>query len=286
MKILSPAKINLFLETGAVENKLHRLVSLVDIVGLYDAIEIEESCSDEVIFHSQWDIPENNTVTKSVALLKSISGIKKSVRVKIFKQIPPASGLAGGSSNAAAVLKALVKMWNIPLSAEELFRIAGRIGSDVPLFVHGKRCVIEGTGGIIRKDGIPSSPFAYRLFIPPFAVSTRDVYSRLDSVNRRGNLTEAGEKIKLLLESIECKDIDKMESLMENRLEEPYFSLWGRAREVKEATEKLTGKRLFVSGSGGTLFSVFADSTEAGKEMLPANAAGWKSLVVESIRAS
>lgn len=286
MKILSPAKINLFLETGALENKLHRLLSLVDIVSLYDTIEIEESASTEVIFIPGWEIPPDNTVTKSIALIKNISGIKKNVRVKIFKQIPPGSGLAGGSSNAAAVLKTLVKIWNIPLSFGELLSIGGQIGSDVPLFILGKRCIMEGTGGIIRKGGIPSSPLAYRLFIPPFAVSTRDVYERLDSMNIRGNLTEAEEKIKLLFESIKCKNIKKLEGLMENRLEKPYFNLWARAKEVKEDTEKQTGKKLFVSGSGGTLFSVFADSTEAGEKTLQPSAAGWKSLVVESIGAS
>ncbi len=247
MKILSPAKINLFLETGAVEKKLHRLLSLVDIVSLYDTIEIEESGSCEVTFSPGWSIPPDNTVTKSIALLKKIYGIRKNVRVKILKKIPPGSGLAGGSSNAAAVLKALVKMWNISLSSGELFRMAGQIGSDVPLFIFGKRCIIEGTGGIIRENGIPSAPLAYRLFIPPFTVSTGDVYSKMDSLKILGNLTEAEEKIKLLIESIKCKNIEKMEGLMENRLEKPYFSLWGLAKEVKENTEKQTGKKLFVS---------------------------------------
>jgi len=286
MKILSPAKVNLFLEVGHLEKCLHRLISLVDIVGLYDTIEIKEAASTEVKFLSEWKIPDENTVTKTISLLKERFSIKKDVSVTIRKRIPPGSGLGGGSSNAASVLMALVGLWGIRTDEGQLMKIASMIGSDVPLFIKRKRCIIEGFGDKITCKGIPSIPLVYCLLIPPFAVSTGAIYKEMDILGEEGDLTEGIRRIKILIEYIMKEDIKRIERSIFNRLESPYFNLWKEGKEVKERIERKTGKKFFVSGSGGTLFSVFLNRAEAEEKARFLDIPDWKRYVVESIKTS
>jgi 4-diphosphocytidyl-2-C-methyl-D-erythritol kinase len=285
MKILSPAKINLFLKVGSLEKGFHNLISLVDIVDLYDTIEISESPSTKVHFYPRMNIPVENTVERSIKLLRSLFHIEKNVCVKIFKKIPTGSGLAGGSSNAASVLKSLVKMWNISVSIKELMDIGREIGKDVPLFIYGKRCIMEGFGEKITRVR-SKQPLAYSLLAPPFGVSTKEVYARFDALGLKGSLTGVSEKIKLLDAAIEKKDIQKIEQIMENNLEDAYFNLWNCSKEVRDCLQRGTGKKFFVSGSGGALFSVFLNRREAEEKTSLLNIKGWKRWVVESIQTS
>ncbi len=281
IRILSPAKINLFLEIGRLESGFHRLVSLVDIVNLCDIIEIEKSACIKISFHPLMDIPTDNTVTRSTHLLKSLFNIKKGARIKVFKKIPMGSGLAGGSSNAASTLKALVKLWNISISEKKLLEIGCEISKDVPLFLYGRRCIIRGYGEkISRVTG--QKKLAYFITVPPFSVSTKEVYARFDALGLKGNLTKTAEKIKLLNAGIIAGDIRKIEDNAENKLANAYFSLYREAKEVRDFLEAKTGKKVFVSGSGGSLFSVFSNRCEAEEKIHMLRIEGWKNYVVES----
>jgi len=120
MKILAPAKINLFLEVGEKKENLHPVVSLVDPISLFDTIEIKKSKNTKIFFHSEWKIPENNTVKKAVDLFRKKFNLDGGIEINIWKKIPPGSGLGGGSSNAAAVLKNLSCLFKLNLKKEEL----------------------------------------------------------------------------------------------------------------------------------------------------------------------
>ncbi len=285
MKIHAPAKINLFLEIGASERGFHKIISLVDIINLYDLIEIEESSYTKVVFSPETGIPEDNTVTKSIAILKSLFGIDRNVMVKIRKNIPCGGGLGGGSSDAASVLKALIKLWKIEVSAQRLMEIAAGIGKDVPLFIEGKRCIMRGFGEQIS-PAAGNRPLAYILAVPPFEVSTAEVYSQFDARGLKGNLTEAEGKIKLLIDCIENNDMKGARRLMRNGLEEAYFDLCGCSKEVMDSLQAVTGERVFVSGSGGTLFSVFHDISEAEKCFRLLHVEGWNCYIAESATSS
>jgi 4-diphosphocytidyl-2-C-methyl-D-erythritol kinase len=285
MKVLSPAKINLFLEIGNLKDGFHRLASLVDIVTLYDTIEIQESSSNRVIFNPKLDIPSENTVTKSIALIQSLFNVRKTVSIKIFKKIPPGSGLGGGSSNAASTLKSLVKLWNISITEKELIEIGSEIGKDVPLFIHGRRCIMKGFGEKISRVTF-KRPLVYYVIIPSLKISTKKIYTYFDNLGLQGNLTESDKKIKLLTESIEKGDISSIESSIDNRLEGAYFDLYKKAREVRNFLQGKTGKKFFASGSGGALFSVFLNRREAEEKTRMLKIAGWTSHIVESIQTS
>ncbi len=285
VKILAPAKINLLLETGVSENGFHPIVSLIDIIDLCDTVEINESSKTNVVFLPPYDIPKDNTVVQSIALLKERFNLKKEFDIKILKRIPPGSGLGGGSSDAAAVLNTLSGNCNQLPTRKEIVETASIIGKDVPLFLCGRRCVVEGFGEKIRK--VPSNQtLFYLLFIPNFEVSTKNVYSNLDKMGIKGNLTQARAKIKIILALVESLDVVSIEKHIDNRLSYSYFNLYPQAREVKNYIEKKTGKSFFVSGSGGTLFAVFATKREAEEKAVNIKVEGWKSFVVCSMTTS
>lgn len=170
-------------------------------------------------------------------------------------------------------------MWDIDTKDEYLRDMGLMIGSDVPLFLAGKRCIIEGVGDRVKSRGISSVPLFYCLLIPPFGISTGEIYRHL---NIQGDLTLARQKIKILNECIETKDIQGIEKNMFNRLQGVYLDLCKEGKEVMKKVEGKTGKRFFVSGSGGTLFTVFADRIEAEEKMASMDISGWKGYVVES----
>jgi len=200
----------------------------------------------------------------------------------VRKKIPPGSGLGGGSSDAASVLKGLNKLWEINFDNEKLLEIGKKIGADVSLFIFGRRGIIEGYGEIINSVNC-ESVFNYLLLIPPFQVKTEEVYRELDREKEYGNLTEGKKKIKILLAAMEKGDIEEMEEIMMNRLEKPCLNLKKEIKEVREGIEKVTGKKFFLSGSGGTLFSFLSSEEEVEKVRHLLFLKEWKVFGVKSL---
>jgi len=262
MKILAPAKINLFLEVGEKKENLHPVVSLVDPISLFDTIEIKKSKNTKIFFHSEWKIPENNTVKKAVDLFRKKFNLDGGIEINIWKKIPPGSGLGGGSSNAAAVLKNL------------------EIGSDVPFFLYNKLSIVSGYGEIVEPFDI-NTPIYYLLLIPDREISTSEVYNQLDKNGKFGDLTKGKEKIKILIDLIKNADFEKMSEIMFNRLENSCFRLWKEGKEVMEILKKLSGRPFFLSGSGGCIFSIFMEENEAREVSFKIVPEGWKSFIVK-----
>jgi 4-diphosphocytidyl-2-C-methyl-D-erythritol kinase len=189
----SPAKINLFLEiTGTRSDDYHTLCSLVDLISLHDTIELTPAPRFTVSFESPWRIPPENSITKTVRLIESLASSKASLpryALHITKRIPPGSGMGGGSSNAASVLKFFNTHWKLGLDQKNLFQRGATIGADVPLFLHGRQSIVTGIGETIHP--LPN-PFhlSYLIFVPPFEVSTKKVYESL-SLQNYVNLTTA-----------------------------------------------------------------------------------------------
>ncbi|MCM8818730.1 MAG: 4-(cytidine 5'-diphospho)-2-C-methyl-D-erythritol kinase [Candidatus Omnitrophica bacterium] len=282
-KIRAPAKVNIFLEVGKKEEFLHPICSLVDIISLCDYIYIKPSEKTEVEIVSKWKISEENTVSKLVSLLKKNFNFE--AEIKIEKHIPPGSGLGGGSSDAAFVLIYLNKLFNLGLKIEDMVKIAKQIGSDVPLFLYKKRCIIKNYGEKV----IPCDDFKlyYLILIPNFQISTKEVYNKLDELGEYGCLTDCEERIRILLEEIKNGDIKKVKDNMFNRLEKSCFEINRQIKEVRYEIEKKTGERFFLSGSGGSLFSIFKEKEEVAKiEKKIILLEGWKKLRAESIKFS
>lgn len=283
MKILTPAKINLFLEVGRKRGKLHPVVSLIEPISLFDTIEIKKSKNTKITFHSEWEIPENNTVKKAVDLFRKKFNFDDGIEINIWKKIPPGSGLGGGSSDAAAILKNLPRLFGLNLKKEELVNMAIEIGSDVPFFLYNKISIVSGYGEIVEPFDI-NTPIYYLLLIPDREIPTSEVYNQLDKNGKFGDLTKGKEKIKILIDLIKNADFEKMSKIMFNRLESFCFQLWKEGKEVMERLEKLSGRSFFLSGSGGCMFSLFREENEVREVSFKIVPEGWKSFIVKSFQ--
>ncbi len=189
------AKVNLTLEIlGRRRDGFHNLASVMQTVDLFDTIEFSESNRVNVICDDDEIAPEINLASKAASVLQQQVGITNGATITIKKNIPVSAGLGGGSSDAAAALRGLNKLWNLGLSLDELTEIGAEIGSDVPFLVRGGTALVQGRG----EDVTPINPAAVPKFLilTPEVVlehstaKTASVFSHVkESMFTRGNLT-------------------------------------------------------------------------------------------------
>ena len=173
--ILSPAKINLWLKiTGKREDGYHLLNSLVQKISLFDVIKIVQSGENEgkITFFSEWEIGDNNSIKKAIEAFSELTGKSPNFNIYIRKNIPVGSGLGGGSSNAAIVLKFLNWYYGNILNYNALLKLGVTIGADVPLFISNKkRLLMKGVGDILSSPDIELSNYWILLIKPEFSIS-------------------------------------------------------------------------------------------------------------------
>lgn len=219
-----------------------------NIVSLGGLGKISVVCGDE-------NVPcgETNLVCKSAKAFLEYTGKKADISVKIEKNIPVGAGLAGGSTDAAAVLRALNVLLKTDLSDTELMKIAKNIGADVPFCVVGNTYLAEGIGEILTpvKSNIK---FDILLVKPPFSVSTPSVYKSL-----------------VLDENTTHPDIDKIKNALEdgnvsviyenlgNTLEDVTLKMYGEVGKIKGNLKNLGASAVLMSGSGPSVFAIFDD---------------------------
>lgn len=217
----------------------------VDLGGLG---KISVVCGDENV-----PCDETNLVCKSAKAFLEYTGKKADISVKIGKNIPVGAGLAGGSTDAASVLRALNILLKTELSDTELMKIAKNIGADVPFCVVGNTYLAEGIGEILTpvKSNIK---FDILLVKPPFSVSTPSVYKSL-----------------VLDENTTHPDIDKIKNALEdgnvsviyenlgNTLEDVTLKMYGEVGKIKENLKNLGASAVLMSGSGPSVFAIFDD---------------------------
>jgi len=253
---LSPAKVNLVLKVVSKrQDGYHNIFSLVDLVSLYDRICIEETDDDCIIVKDDKGLlpeDERNTMYRAAKRLKDAYYIRKGVSVCVEKRIPIGSGLGGPSSNAATVLKALSRMWEIPISDSEIGNLGRSIGADVPLFLHGKPCIMEGIGDIITSLDLPY--MWYLIVYPEFVLSTKEAYSRL-----KMSLTNNANNIKLMGN---FKRIGGIADSLRNDLEQIGITMCPQIKEIKDRLMETGALGALMSGSGSSVFGVFRNETD------------------------
>jgi len=244
MKLLAPAKINLSLKIlNKRKDGYHNIKSIFQTVSLYDEIFISNAKSDkEIEFTCKPEVTKNseeNLAYRAVLLLKEYTGEKRKVKIKIIKNIPAGAGLGGGSSDAATVLKGLTKFWNIKISIDELNKLALKLGADVPFFLYGGKCLVEGIGEKIKKLNPENDERNnYILLIwPGFEISTKEIYEMFDKFS--------------------CKEKTYTTKYPTNDLEEVVFRKYPELKTIKEKLIELGANFSLMSGSGSTIFGVF-----------------------------
>ncbi len=182
MLVRCPAKVNLFLSVGPPDaNRFHPIRTVFQAVGLYDELEIAASERDEVV--SDWpELPTENTVTKALRLLRELVPVPP-VHITVRKRIPAQSGLGGGSSDAAGLVRAVQRMYPDYTSDQFAHEVAVAVGSDVPFFLVGGRAKATGYGE--KLDPLPDQSHKWLLIVKPDeSVSTKEAYASLDRAPR------------------------------------------------------------------------------------------------------
>ena len=181
--VVSPAKINLHLEVlGKRKDGYHELAMLMQSINLEDYLEIELNTTGVINLSSnntELDLKEDNLIIKTANILRN-NYPDKNLGANIFlnKNIPIGAGLAGGSSNAAATLIGLNKLWSLNLDKPTLKRFALELGSDVPFFLEGGSQYCFGRGEVLEKYSLDSRLFLIILKNPKVSLSTSEIYKK------------------------------------------------------------------------------------------------------------
>ncbi len=257
MRILSPAKINLFLQiTGKRPDGYHDLVSLMCCVGLYDTVTLSFGVKETSVSCRHPDVPEDETNLTAVAasLFFNTLNINDGVKISIEKQIPVGAGLGGGSSNAAAVLLGLNRFYDTAFSQDKLISLGCSIGADVPFFIFRKPAIVSGIGDKLKAyQGLES--FKILLVFPGFGISTAKVYKNLNL-----GLTNCKKKLRSFL--LNEQSFNPGCHLC-NDLEPTAASMYPGIFIAKEALLRYGALGALMSGSGSTVFGLFPDSDTA-----------------------
>jgi 4-diphosphocytidyl-2-C-methyl-D-erythritol kinase len=246
------AKLNLYLRVvGRRPDGFHELETVMQELALADEIRFE---ADETLSLSV-DVPglpvdESNLVIRAARLLAGEAGVPAAARIALSKRIPLGGGLGGGSSNAAATLRGLDRLWDLHTPPEDLHRLAAGLGSDVAFFLHGGAALCRGRGEIVTP--VPAaSGLPYVLLLPSFGCPTAEVYERLSF-----DLTTRPPDVQHVLSALEQGDVEALASLVYNDLTEPARQVRPELGMLAESAGRIAGAPVHLSGSGSTLFLV------------------------------
>lgn len=254
MKLKANAKINLFLDVlNKRKDGYHNIKTIFQEISLSDELLIRETGETRgtggiKIFCDNPQIPtdKRNLVYKASDLIKKQFGIKNGIEIKIKKNIPVGAGLGGGSSDAAAVLRGLNKLWNLKLTKNQLVKIGKQIGADVPFFLYGGRCLGKCLGDKLTPLKIGKTRW-YVIVKPPFEISTKFAYSHLTELKKTG-------KIKLLC-NFTLNPEQEFQGL-KNRLEDVVIPLYPEIKKIKEKILDYGAEFSLMSGSGSCVFGI------------------------------
>ena len=260
----SRAKINLSIDVlGKRQDGYHLVEMIMQTIDLYDLIEINEKDNDQITIKSTSDeIPLdcNNLVYKAANLIKKTFNINKGVEIHIKKNIPVAAGMAGGSSNAAAALVGLNKLWNLNLSNQQLEKIGLKLGADVPFCINGGAVLASGIGEELTLIKGLTKDVCILVCKPDLFVSTKEVYECIDSkdIDKRPNN-------KFLIECLKNEDTRQLAENMFNVLEGVTMDKHPVIQQIKDIMTNNRALGAMMSGSGPTVFGLYENREDAVK---------------------
>ena len=260
MKIKAYGKVNISLDVvGKREDGYHLLSMIMQNIDLYDEIEVEKQECGIILECNKSYVPvgNRNLAYKAAEIFKERYDIVDGVKINIEKNIPVSAGLAGGSTDAAAVLKVMNKLFNVNATEEELMELGLKLGADIPYCIHGGTALCEGIGEIIT----PIKPFRDKIVVlvkPAFGVSTKEVYKNfnLEKVKQHPKTAE-------IINAIENDDLNFVASNMKNLLENVTLRKHKILIKIKEEMNACGAINSMMSGSGPTVFAFFDDMLKA-----------------------
>lgn len=259
----APAKINLLLDVlRRRDDGYHEVEMIMTMVDLADRLTLAELPDDRIVMTSSsgtLPLDDKNLAYQAALLIREYCNIRRGVAIHLDKYIPVAAGLAGGSSDAAATLRGLNRLWQLGLTAEELQKIGERIGSDVPFCVSGGTAIARGRGEILEPIDQPP-PCYVVLARPPVHVSTSDIYGRLkaDRIERHPNAAQ-------MTAAIRAGDYAAMCAAIGNVLEDVTIRMYPEVEQLKNCMLRLGADAALMSGSGPTVFALARKPSKAAR---------------------
>lgn len=260
MKCKAYAKINLCLDVvGKREDGYHELDMIMMPLELHDEITIELAKEDVYSCNIEGLVmDETNTVVKSVELMRKTFGLKEHFHVHVEKNIPAEAGLAGGSADGAAVLRAIRKLCHIDITIEELAQLGKQVGADVPFCVLSQCAIVKGIGEKLEPFDF-SYPMHVVLIKPNKGVSTGKAFGMLDF-----HKCEHPDSAKVK-EVLCAHEFEKLQDVIANSLEYSAFQLVPEIKDIKEDLLDMGFMSVLMSGSGSTVFALSEDKQLAQK---------------------
>jgi len=260
LTVLAPAKLNLTLEVLAKrQDGFHEVRSVIQTINLCDSLRFHLNQSTEFKCDMPNWIPEESLVSKAAGLLRRVTGCTKGTTIEVSKRIPLVSGLGGDSSDGAATLRGLNKLWGLDLSPEELHELATELGSDVAFFLYGGTALVKGRGEMVT----PLPPLPHRWVVlmvpqvPRLPRKTEQLYSRLKPNHYTdGQITER-------LVDVLKKGSEFAPSLLFNTFENVALARPSELGVYRSHILKVGATNVHLAGSGPALFTLVKDKAQA-----------------------
>jgi len=259
VRIRTPAKVNLFLEVRHRRTDgYHELATLMAAVSLYDTLEFTDDPSGEVRLscdHPTLTTGPDNLICRAAELLRRRTGHPGGAGIRLWKRIPLAAGLAGGSSDAAATLAGLDRLWRLGLSGAELAGLGAKLGSDVAFFFATPAAWCTGRGEVVEPLA-PGRALDLVLVCPPVGLSTASVF---------GGLTVPAEPLDgaAMRQALAAGDVEAIGRLLHNRLQPTAERLCPAVAAAHRRLAALGPAGTLMSGSGTTVFALCRGPSEA-----------------------
>lgn len=288
MVLNSYAKLNLYLEVlSRRKDNYHNLETIFERIDLADKIILKSRRDNRIIITSDSrEVPtdESNLAWRAAQLLKDKFNLKTGIDIKIIKRIPVASGMAGGSSNAASVLMGLNKLWELRLNKRKLLEFAKSLGADVPFFIHNYPFAKGlGRGDEIHPlNSLEKARFWHIVVVPRIQVSTASVYQKWDKIPQKAphlwthsrlnkkpgyfkgaGLTTPYSNVKMLTFALRRNDFSLIKRSLFNSLEKASIKLYPEIARIKEELVRLGLKSILMSGSGAAVMAIVSSRKEA-----------------------
>ncbi|WP_322908054.1 4-(cytidine 5'-diphospho)-2-C-methyl-D-erythritol kinase [Paenibacillus campi] len=259
----APAKINLMLDVlHKRPDGYHEVEMIMTMVDLADRLTITELSSNTINISSQAGyipLDDKNLAYQAASKIKERYGIRQGVHIHIDKQIPVAAGLAGGSSDAAAALRGLNRLWQLDIPHEEMMELGASIGSDVPFCITGGTALATGRGELLTP--LPSPPDCWVILAkPPINVSTAGIYGRL----RADRIAHHPSSV-AMRQAIEQQSFESICSELGNVLEDVTLSHHPEVQQLKQAMQQLGADGVLMSGSGPTVFGLVSKESKVAR---------------------
>lgn len=261
LELKALAKINLGLDVlGRRDNGYHDVKMVMQTIYLYDDVILKKTKESGIQLAtnlSYLPVDENNIAYKAAKLLQEEFELQEGISIYLKKRIPVSAGMAGGSTNAAAVLFGMNRMFDLGLSMQELMDRGVKLGADVPYCVMRGTVLAEGIGEILT----PLSPMPKCTVLiakPGISVSTKTVYEKFDALSRIEHPDIDG-----LVQGLEEGDLQKISSCMGNVLEMVTIEDYPIIEQIKNIMKREGALHAMMSGSGPTVFGIFEDRKSA-----------------------